>query len=193
MNRTLLYLMTLVSCTLFAGTEPKKPLTPQEEAIQKQLIEEFGEFGKEYKNASSYKSYTLNQLKLSKKELKNKKVQYEGMYLQFNDNFPQYIEDSGYSSKRYYYFIVDSMDIPVIARRSKDVTNLLGKLKRGAKLRIYGRLKEFKSKNRHGMLPDYFIDLASVTVLSNEETKDGNKAENQQPGDKRGPRRQWKR
>lgn len=129
------------------------------------LSAEFGDFGKAYKYHDKYKELTFQALKAAKESYEHKKVRYESIYTGFADTFPPYVEKSGYKSNKYFFLNCGGIQVPVLARKKKDLTELIGKLKKGVKVRIYGRVKEFRSKPGMTTLPRFFIELAHITVL----------------------------
>ena len=192
----LLISLIMMTCLAVSAAEKKKELTAEEKKEIEKLVKEFGIYGKEFKSGKDYKKLTFQGLKAGKKEMKNKKVQYEGIYKGFNDNFPRYVEDSGYSGKRYHYLLINGYDIPVMARRKKDILELLGKIKKGVKVIVYGRVKEFRKDPMHGMMPRYCIELAHIQVLAIEpdgaagnDNEEGNDAWKEAIKNRRPPRR----
>ncbi len=154
------------------------------------LVAVFGKYAKQDNSHDRYKEITYNELKASKKELEHKRAWYEGAYMGFNDTFPHYVEESGIKASRYYYLLVNGMEVPVIARRKKEISDLIGKLKKGAKVRIYGKVKEFRQKPARTILPHYYIEFDHLMVLSTAKTGDENQPDD---GGRRQPRRPFRR
>ncbi|RMD78591.1 MAG: hypothetical protein D6820_09720 [Lentisphaerae bacterium] len=129
-------------------------------------LAQFGDYAKPAHNASRYKLVKYSMLKAQKKEYKNDRVQYEAVYLGFNDNFPEYVERSGFRSSRYYYLLAGDLSIPIIVKRSDDIASLLANLKKGSRVRVYGKLRKFKVSPKHPMFPEYYVELEHITVLA---------------------------
>jgi hypothetical protein len=162
----LLIAMMMMVGLVASAAEEKKVLTPEEQKTRDALVKEFGIYGSEYKTSTKYQLLTYKLLNLSKDELKNKEVRYEGVFKEVEDTFPSYMEDSGYASKKYFKLTINDNDIPVMALKSKEMIELLDKLKRGHKVLVSGRLKQFKEDSKHGNTPRFCLELAHLQVLA---------------------------
>ena len=166
MKQLILMMMMMAACSLMTAVAGDKELTEEEKKIlQEELAKKYGVYGKEYRSARSYKEVAYTTLKASKNELKNRMIQYEGTYKGFTDNFPSYVEDSGYSNEKYHLLMVNGVDIPVLVRRKKDIIELVGKLEKGVKVKVYGRVKEFRKEPKRGLAPQYCVDLSNIQIL----------------------------
>jgi hypothetical protein len=107
----------------------------------------------------SYKETNVKVLRLDPKAYKNDRVAVTGRYLGAVVNFHNYVEESGFDSDRYLAFSVDSPSVPIFARKKGDVVAQIAALKKGTKITVFGRLKEFRKDPKDGRLPKYYVEF----------------------------------
>ena len=144
-------------------------------------------------NAETFKpeSYTvveIPKLKAIPEEYKNKKVCYESVYVGYETTFPPYVEKSGFKAGKDFCLLVRPMNLPVMAGKTKEINELVPTLKRGAKVKIYGKIKKFMNEPEATTLPHYYLDLEKIEVVVEDvKVEKKNKADEQPAEDDKSP------
>ena len=120
---------------------------------------------------SSYEKLTIKQLNVMPEEYDNDRIYVEGIFTNFSTTFPNYFERSGFKSSKYFALMLAGSSLPVLLEKNDDTNQLIASLKRGAKVRVIGRLKDFKYEPKHRPYPHYYIECKVLQVLANETKK----------------------
>ena len=133
----------------------------------------------------SYAVVEIPKLKALPEEYRNKKVCYESVYAGYETTFPPYVEKSGFKAGKDFCLLVRPMDLPVMAEKTKEINELVPTLKKGTKVKIYGKIKKFMSEPEMTTLPHYFLELEKIEVVEEAKVEKKNKADedNNQPAD----------
>ncbi len=118
-----------------------------------------------------YEPVEIEKLRATPEDLKNKKVCFETVYWKYETTFPPYVERSGYKAGKDYYLAVDPGSFPVIADKTDEMNAIIPTLKRGSKIRVYGKVKKFSSPPVETRFPHYFLELDKLEII---ELGDGN-------------------
>lgn len=126
----------------------------------------------------SYKAVESKVLKLKPEDYRNKKIFYEGMYSSTQTTFPPYAEKNGIKAGKYFWLIISPANMPVVARKGKDLDDAIIALKRGSTVKVYGKVKKFKYKPELTILPPYYLELVHIEVTKEPEKELPDNAEN---------------
>jgi hypothetical protein len=119
--------------------------------------------------AEAYKEVQSKALKLQAEEYRNKKVFYTGLFTNILTTFPSYADKSGIKAGKYFWLVITPRNVPVVARKGKDLDAMIMAIKRGSTVKVYGKIKKFKYKPRVTMLPPYYLELANIEVIKEPE------------------------
>ena len=116
----------------------------------------------------AYEVTDFGLLRAAPEEYRNKKVAYEGRYLGFTVTFLKYMEESGFKASRYIGFSVNGVQIPIMAKKNDDLNELFGAvLKKGAKVKVYGKIRQFRRSPKATMLPRHYLSYVYLEILDN--------------------------
>ena len=141
-----------------------------------------------YAKRERHEEVTLKQLKAAKDDYDRRRVCYDAVYLGFRDTFPEYVEDSGFKSSRDYMLHIGVLDLPVLAKQ-RDWQELIAALKNGSRVKVYGKLQEFRDEPKVKVLPRYYVELEYLQVVEPEPQRHGHKP--RRPHQPRRRRRGW--
>lgn len=149
MNRCLLVLVWVIVCRVSAAGESLEvDVVPQE--------------------FRDYPVVEYATVRVAPDQYKYKKVAYEGSFNGYLTEFPDYVEESGFSSRRYIVLkINDVWSVPVIARKTDDLIEQVAALKPGAKVKVYGKIRGFRRDPKWKTAPHYYLDLGHLQILDN--------------------------
>lgn len=121
-------------------------------------------------NAETFKpeNYTevdKEKIKAMPEEYKNKKIWYESIYFGYEITFPRYVEKSGFKAGKDFCLLVRPVILPVMAEKTKEMNDLVPTLKRGTKVKVYGRMKKFMSEPEKTVLPHYYLELDKMEIV----------------------------
>ena len=105
------------------------------------------------------------QLRVSPADYKNKDVAYEAAFVNVAPNLPKYVAQSGFDPDHYFMLNIGSIHLPVMARRSEDLTAIVSKLKAGDIVRVEGRVREFRDAPERMARAPYYLDLDQLVFL----------------------------
>ncbi|HCE45892.1 MAG TPA: hypothetical protein DET40_20295 [Lentisphaeria bacterium] len=128
--------------------------------------------------AESYTEVDKAKLKALPEEYKNKKIWYESEYFGYETTFPAYVEKSGFKAGKDFFLLVKPVAVPVMTEKTKEINELIPTLKKGSKVKVYGKVKKFMSEPEATMLPHYYIELEKIEVTGppvEDVAKDGKK------------------
>lgn len=137
--------------------------------------EKLAKFFANYEKHDAYEEVTAKALKAAKDDYKNKKIYYEGVFLGFADELPDYFEKSGFKSSKYYVFALEDISLPILLKKNDDSQLLFGELANGATLRVYGELKKFRFQAKAGRMPEYYFEPVYVKIIKAEPGRDAPK------------------
>ena len=137
--------------------------------------EKLAKFYKNFEKHDAYEEVAFKALKAGKDDYKNKKIYYEGVFLGFADELPDYFEKSGFKSSKYYVFALEDISLPILLKKNDDSQLLFGELANGATLRVYGELKKFRFQAKAGRMPEYYFEPVYVKIIKAEPGRDAPK------------------
>ncbi len=112
----------------------------------------------------SYTEVDKAKLKALPEEYKNKKIWYESTYFGYETTFPPYVEKSGFKAGKDFCLLVQPMVVPVMTEKTKELNDLIPTLKKGSKVKVYGKIKKFSNEPEMTMQPHYFLELEKIEV-----------------------------
>lgn len=117
----------------------------------------------------AYPETELAKLKASPEEYKNKKVCYTSVYVGYYTTFRLYVERSGFKAGKYFWLRVVPLELPVMAKKDDEINELVSSLDTGAKIRakvkVYGRVKQFTYEDRARTGPHYYLELDKIELV----------------------------
>ncbi|MEI8352854.1 MAG: hypothetical protein WCG36_11165, partial [bacterium] len=121
-------------------------------------------------------------LKVAPEKYRSKLVSFVEVYRNVQNSFPYYLEEAGFKSERWILLEIGDQRMPVLARKKEDTIGTVADLKMGAKVRMTGRVREFKFDTRSDSgagrgAPRYYVEMDSIT----EEAEAGAKGNPIQP------------
>ncbi len=122
-----------------------------------------------------YKSVTAQEIIINPTGFKSKRVQLETKMVRIAINIPTYISHE-YSQKKYCHIVINPKTLPLIAK-IKDFQDKLKVIKNGDKIKIFGKIKEFRfshknKKNwRKQRWPKYYILIDDIKVIDKKNKK----------------------
>ena len=122
-------------------------------------------------NAVAQSDFT--QLILAPEKYKFKQVCYSTKYRNLVASFPPYMEASGFKGDKYFLLEIGDIRLPVIAKKSDLMISTISDLKIGSTVKVIGKIKEFKVDPRRGIAPHFYVELKTITVVSEPPARDG--------------------
>jgi hypothetical protein len=116
-------------------------------------------------DATKYEELAIEKVKATPEEYKNKKIFIETVFLMYATTFLPYMEKSGFKAGKDYYIQVKPDNFPVMSEKNDETNAIIPGLKVGSKLRLYGKIKKFKSPPVQTVLPLYYLELDHIEVL----------------------------
>jgi len=124
-----------------------------------------------------YKLVTAQEIIINPDGFKSKRIQLETKMLKIAINIPTYIVNE-YSKKKYCYIIINPRTLPLIAK-IKDFQDKLKTIKNGTKIKIFGKVKEFRLGNinkkrkhwRKQRWSKYYILIDEIRSIDKENKK----------------------
>jgi hypothetical protein len=113
----------------------------------------------------NYKELTPRELKTMPEEYEGDRVYVEGAFAGFTASLPVYVERNGFRTGRYVMLTVAGSSMPIIAKKDDDTNEMLLALKKGATIRVFGRVREFHQEAMAGIAPRFYVDCAYLQVL----------------------------
>lgn len=114
-------------------------------------------------------------LRAAPESYKGKAVAYAAAYQSYVIAFLPYMEKSGFSGERHFLLNIGDPSIPVIARKSPALNQIIVDLKPGARVRVSGKVKQFRAEPALSVLPRYYVELSSIEVVEEPPGPDGPK------------------
>ncbi len=84
-------------------------------------------------------------------------------FLSTSPSMPYFAEKT-FSSKKYYMLIISPASFRVIAKRDKELDELISSLKSTTPIILYGKVKKFSSKKFHSGISEYYLDLDKIEI-----------------------------
>ena len=119
-----------------------------------------------------YKELDLNIIKSQPEEYYNKKVCYTSIYDKYMTTFPNYAEKNGFKAGKFYWLIINPVTFPVIAKKTKEMNEVILLLKSRCTVKVYGKIKKFRIPPQASMLPRYYLELADIQIVAEPEKID---------------------
>ncbi len=94
----------------------------------------------------------------------NRRIVYEAPYFRYMTTFLPYMEKSGFKPSRHYLLEIGHRTIPAMLKKSKETNELIASLRRGTVVKVYGRVKKFRSKPLQTLFPHYYVDVERIGV-----------------------------
>ncbi len=123
-----------------------------------------GKSSKEF-DTKPYADVELNILKITLDDYKNKKIAFEGLYSGLLLAFPQVLVKNGKSDKKYFALNMQPLNLPVIVKKSGDFKDTIPKIQKNKYVKVYGKVREFRQKNKKGRVISYYLELDHIVVL----------------------------
>ncbi|MCJ8328522.1 MAG: hypothetical protein HRT89_03115 [Lentisphaeria bacterium] len=119
-------------------------------------------FKKPYSRDKSYKKLTPEAAAASMPDYKRKKIQVEGIYTGLIQAFPPILTKRGKKIDKYYAYKlnVGGTKLIILHKRDKKFKVLYENLKKGAKIRVYGKVEHIKVK-----MEMYYVETDSVVLI----------------------------
>lgn len=118
---------------------------------------------------SKYIEVSYRALEVSPEEYKNKKVLYSATFINFSTTFQPYMERSGFGPKKHLWLIIGDYSIPAIAKKTEAMTQFVAELKKGSKVKVYGKVKKFKTKPKRTIRAYYYVEVENLELVPFEE------------------------
>jgi hypothetical protein len=140
-------------------------------------------FGAQF-DSKKYQEVEISAVKATPEDLKNKKVTFETRYWRYETTFPPYVERSGYKAGKHYYLLVEPANFPVLVDKTDAMNAIIPTLKKGSKVRLYGKIKKFSSAPVETTYPHYFLELEHIEIIEEgkDDSGDGDTGEQHLPG-----------
>jgi hypothetical protein len=118
-----------------------------------------------------YTEIEYTQLKVAPEDYRHKHVAYTGIFQNLSATFLPYMEKSGFKPEKYLWLVVGDLQVPAIAKKTDAMTAFAAGLKKGTTVKVYGKVKEFRSEPKQTVHPHYYVEVETVEEL--EEPKPG--------------------
>jgi hypothetical protein len=117
--------------------------------------------------ATSTNEVPFTMLKVAPEKYRGKLIIYADVYRGIEATLPYYMEVRGFKSDRCMVLTVGDPGLPVIVKKKDDIMEIVSKLREGLKVRVTGRIREFKADSRLIGTPKYYVD--ADTIITDEE------------------------
>lgn len=106
------------------------------------------------------------QVIVAPEKYKNKAVVYVEEYRSFLTAFPSYIEASGFKTEKWFLLEIGDPRLPVMYRKKTDTITIIANFKPGSRVRVEGRIKEYRLNSRAGVMPNYYVEADAITLVA---------------------------
>ncbi|MFH0879722.1 MAG: hypothetical protein V2A34_08415 [Lentisphaerota bacterium] len=127
------------------------------------------------------KDINFKEVLVAPESFKNDLVAYSANYLNFSTTFFPYMDKSGFSSTKHLMLAIGDPRLPVIAKKTDEVSSLVANLKPGALVRVTGKVKKFSSEPKDTMMPIFYVELKSLQLLQQPAESTSNPEKQGQP------------
>lgn len=101
-------------------------------------------------------------LKVAPEKYRSKLIAYSEVYRGIAATLPYYMEVQGFKADRCMILHIGDPGLPVIVKKKTEEMEMVGKLKEGGKVRVTGRVREFKADSRLVGTPKYYMNADAV-------------------------------
>ncbi|MFC1497955.1 hypothetical protein ACFLS1_05720 [Verrucomicrobiota bacterium] len=109
-----------------------------------------------------HEKVTFNALKISAESYNNKKVVYTSPFINVVTSRQIIMEKVRLSPKKYMWLEIGGSAVPVIVKKSDEMTKFVTNLKKGDVLRVYGKVKKFRGTYMQSLLSHYYIEVENI-------------------------------
>jgi hypothetical protein len=128
--------------------------------------------------ATNFEKVAFGDITVTPEKYRSKNVEYSATLRRLVMNFPPYMEAAGLKSSKYILAEIGDPQLPVLVRRTDEMTALMGDLKPGSVVRVWGRVKTFKDNPRRPAWPHYYVEAKNIAVVTEPGgTRDQNQAQ----------------
>ncbi len=111
----------------------------------------------------TYEEVQFNMIKAAPESFSSsKRIVYEAPFFRYSTTFLPYMEKSGFKASKYYLLEIGHVTVPAIARKDKEMNELVAGLRRGTAMKVYGRVKKFRHKPLLTTLPHYYVSVEKL-------------------------------
>ena len=114
-------------------------------------------------NMSKYKLVENTAMRNAPQTYYKKYITMKTSFLGTSPSMPYFAEKT-FSSKKYYMLIISPTSFRVIAKRNKELDELIASLKSATPIILYGKVKKFSSKKFHSGISEYYLDLDKIEI-----------------------------
>lgn len=107
-------------------------------------------------------------LKMTPENFKSKPISYIAEYREVLTALPFYMDGSTFKGTRWVVAYIGDPNLPVLIKKKTEVIAMLAELKAGSKVRVCGRVREFKRDSRwvgRGV-PSHYVEAESISEES---------------------------
>jgi hypothetical protein len=119
-----------------------------------------------------YIDLEFKQLKLAPENYKGKKVVYEAAFIRATTTFEGYMQKSGFKPEDYIRCVFGGPSVPVIIRKTDQMTKFVTDLKAGHMVKIYGVVKKFAVEPSTTVFPSYYVSVDHIERVEAEDQAD---------------------
>jgi len=150
---SLLLLAALLAATGLRAEDAKTPDAKTPDAKSADASAPDSEFDKE-----KYAETARDVLLAAPEEFKGKRITLKTKFMGLNTTFPPYMEGSGAKQSKYFWLKAGLRELPLLLPKDKGATELVGSLKEGSWIAVYGKVKKFKRKPKNPGMPQYYLE-----------------------------------
>lgn len=114
---------------------------------------------------SLYSGPKLNEDLYKEISSRNKRVCYVTTYIKYMTTFPPYAAKNGFKAGKHYWLLIQPVSLPVITKKTDEMNELIPNLKKGTKVKVFGKIKKFRVSAKNTMLPSYYLDLDEIQII----------------------------
>ncbi len=114
-------------------------------------------------NMSKYKLVENTAMRNAPQTYYKKYISMKTSFVATSPSMPYFIEKT-FSSKKYYMLIISPASFRVIAKRDKELDELMATLKKATPVILYGKVKKFSNKKFHSGISEYYLDLDKIEI-----------------------------
>lgn len=103
-------------------------------------------------------------LKMTPEKFKTKPISYIAEYREVLTGLPFYMDGSTFKGTRWVVVYIGDPNLPVLIKKKPEVITMLTGLKAGSKLRVCGRVREFKLDPRFVGVPSHYVEAESILM-----------------------------
>ena len=115
---------------------------------------------------TNFEQVAFGEILATPEKYRSKNVEYPGAFRRLVMNFSPYMTAVGLKSSKYILAEIGDPQLPVFVKRSEEMTSLMGGLKAGTVVKVWGRVKEFKADPRRPAWPRYYVEAKNIAVVT---------------------------